>query len=163
SPFATALLKNLVVPGLDVRLAFGRVRDEVLRLTANKQEPFVYGSLGGEGLPLVPASARPVVQAKVEGTSDVKADYELAERIRTKQAWDFFLSSHTEGLYADFARAQIAKLNEAAAPPQRSPEVARELVPRQQAPSANTAALILSAQRELRRLGCFKGEEDGRL
>jgi len=103
------------------------------------------------------------VQAKVEATSDVKGDYELAERIGTKQAWEFFLSSHKEGLYAGFARAQLAKLNEAAAPPQPSPEVAREPVPRQQAPSANTAALILSAQRELRRLGCFKGEEDGRL
>src|SRR6202023_1711894 len=30
SPFTTALLKYLVTPGLDVRLAFGRVRDDVL-------------------------------------------------------------------------------------------------------------------------------------
>ena len=29
SPFTTAVLKNLTVPGLDVRLAFGRVRDDV--------------------------------------------------------------------------------------------------------------------------------------
>ena len=33
SPFTTAVLKNLTVPGLDVRLAFGRVRDEVLKTT----------------------------------------------------------------------------------------------------------------------------------
>src|SRR5712671_2338875 len=46
SPFTTSLLKNLTVPGLDVRLAFGRVRDEVLKITGNRQEPFVYGSLG---------------------------------------------------------------------------------------------------------------------
>src|SRR5208282_5275544 len=45
SPFATALMDNLFVPGLDVRLAFGRVRDEVLKKTGNEQEPFVYGSL----------------------------------------------------------------------------------------------------------------------
>ena len=32
SPFTTAVLKNLTVPGLDVRLAFGRVRDEVLKI-----------------------------------------------------------------------------------------------------------------------------------
>ena len=31
SPFTTAVLRNLTVPGLDVRLAFGRVRDEVLK------------------------------------------------------------------------------------------------------------------------------------
>lgn len=38
SPFTTAVLKNLTVPGLDVRLAFGRVRDEVLRTTGNRQD-----------------------------------------------------------------------------------------------------------------------------
>lgn len=48
SPFTTALLANLTVPGLDVRLAFGRVRDDVLRATRRQQEPFVYGSLGGD-------------------------------------------------------------------------------------------------------------------
>lgn len=37
SPFTAALLKHLVIPDLDVRLAFGRVRDEVLANTGNKQ------------------------------------------------------------------------------------------------------------------------------
>src|ERR1700694_4495335 len=53
SPFTSAILKNLTVPGLDVRLAFGRVRDEVLKVTGNRQEPFVYGSLGGGHLSVV--------------------------------------------------------------------------------------------------------------
>ena len=55
SPFTTAVLKNLTVPGLDVRLAFGRVRDEVLKTTGSRQEPFVYGALGGGNIALVPA------------------------------------------------------------------------------------------------------------
>jgi Caspase domain len=109
SPFAGALLKHLAVPGLDIRLAFGRVRDEVLKSTAYKQEPFVYGSLGGEAIPLVPAPAQP----KAPAVSDVKGDYELVERIGTKKAWDVFLSTHKEGLYADLARAQLAKLIQA--------------------------------------------------
>jgi uncharacterized caspase-like protein len=45
SPYTLALLKHLTTPGLDVRLALGRVRDEVLRATGNRQEPFVYGSV----------------------------------------------------------------------------------------------------------------------
>jgi uncharacterized caspase-like protein len=53
SVFVTALLKNLFVPGLDIRLALGRVRDDVLRATNNRQEPFVYGSLGGQVVTLV--------------------------------------------------------------------------------------------------------------
>ena len=55
SPFTAALSHHLTKPGLDVRRAFGFVRDDVLKTTGNKQEPFVYGSLGGEDVPLVPA------------------------------------------------------------------------------------------------------------
>ena len=54
SPFTMALAKHLTTPGLDVRRAFGFVRDDVLKTTGNRQEPFVYGSLGGDDVPLVP-------------------------------------------------------------------------------------------------------------
>ncbi len=57
SPFATALIKHIAEPGLDIRIALGRVRDEVLKSTAGRQEPFIYGSLGGSIIPLVPAAA----------------------------------------------------------------------------------------------------------
>ena len=57
SPFTPALAKHLATPGLDVRRAFGFVRDDVLKNTGNRQEPFVYGSLGGDDVPLVPAQA----------------------------------------------------------------------------------------------------------
>jgi uncharacterized caspase-like protein len=59
SPFTIALAKHLTTPGLDVRKAFGFVRDDVLKSTSNRQEPFVYGSLGGDDVPLVPARAAP--------------------------------------------------------------------------------------------------------
>ena len=59
SPFAVALLKHIAEPGLDLRLAFGRVRDDVLKSTGNRQEPFVYGSLGGETVALVPQLKKP--------------------------------------------------------------------------------------------------------
>jgi len=107
SPFTTAVLKNLPVPGLDVRLAFGRVRDEVLRSTASRQEPFVYGSLGGGNIAIVPAPAV-VREAPV---TDVKADYELVQAIGTKRAWEVFLGTHPTGFYADLARAQIEQLS----------------------------------------------------
>lgn len=56
SPYTVALLKHLVTPGLDVELALRRVRDDVLKATKNRQEPFKYGSLGGAEIPLVPGS-----------------------------------------------------------------------------------------------------------
>jgi Caspase domain len=109
SPFAAALVKHLSVAGLDIRLAFGRVRDEVLKRSRNRQEPYVYGSVGGQSISLVPAPAQP----KVDVLSDVKGDYELVERIGTPEAWEAFLGSHKEGLYANLARAQLAKLQAA--------------------------------------------------
>jgi formylglycine-generating enzyme required for sulfatase activity len=48
SPFATALLAHLQIPGLELSLFFRSVRDTVLRATNNRQEPFVFSSLGAE-------------------------------------------------------------------------------------------------------------------
>src|ERR1700687_664142 len=59
SPFTIALSKHLTTPGLDVRRAFGFVRDDVLKDTGNRQEPFVYGSLGGDDVGLVAAEGAP--------------------------------------------------------------------------------------------------------
>jgi uncharacterized caspase-like protein len=57
SPFTASLLKHLTSPGLDVRLALGEVRDDVMKATNDRQEPFVYGSLGGATVSLVSAQA----------------------------------------------------------------------------------------------------------
>jgi uncharacterized caspase-like protein len=105
SPFATALVRHIAEPGLDLRLAFGRVRDDVLKSTGNRQEPFVYGSLGGQTMSLVPPAAKPV-----DPETEARVDYELAAQIGTKEAWDSFLASHPNGLYANLARAQTSKL-----------------------------------------------------
>jgi uncharacterized caspase-like protein len=109
SPFAAALVKYIAEPGLDLRLAFGRVRDEVLKSTGNRQEPFVYGSLGGETMALVPQAVKPAAAPE----ADARVDYELAAQIGTKEAWDSFLASHGTGFFANLARAQNEKLSAA--------------------------------------------------
>lgn len=123
SPFTSAVLKNLTVPGLDIRLAFGRVRDEVMKSTQSRQEPFVYGSLGGGNIALVPA---PVVQQDT-ATNDIKADYDLVSKIGTRRAWEVFLGTYKTGFYADLARAQMASLPEIAAPAAVRPTAKIEL------------------------------------
>lgn len=47
SPFVQAFVKNLQTPGLEVRRLFDYVRDDVMDATAQKQQPFSYGSLSG--------------------------------------------------------------------------------------------------------------------
>ncbi len=48
SPFAEALLKHLQTPGLELSLFFRSVRDSVLQVTNNQQEPFIFSSLGAD-------------------------------------------------------------------------------------------------------------------
>jgi uncharacterized caspase-like protein len=47
SPFASAFIKNLATPGLEVRRLFDVVRDDVMASTNGRQQPFSYGSLPG--------------------------------------------------------------------------------------------------------------------
>jgi uncharacterized caspase-like protein len=54
SAFTEAFLKHVLTPGLDVRLLFGNVRDDVLMLTDRRQQPFIYGNLGREPVYLNP-------------------------------------------------------------------------------------------------------------
>src|SRR6202043_3335064 len=109
SPFTAALLRYLPRPGLDLRKAFGFVRDDVLKATGNRQEPFIYGSLGGDDLALVPA---PVVAAPpaADPNEAIRRDYEFAERVGTKEAWDSFLSTYPNGFYSKLAQAQRNKI-----------------------------------------------------
>lgn len=111
SPFTAALVKYLPKPGLDLRKAFGFVRDDVLKVTNNKQEPFVYGSLGGNDVTLVPALAAPPSPASpADQNASVRRDYELAERVGTKAVWDSFITMYPAGLYTELAKAQRDKL-----------------------------------------------------
>ena len=36
------------IPNIDIRVMFGRVRDTVRKTTNNQQEPYTYGSIGGD-------------------------------------------------------------------------------------------------------------------
>jgi uncharacterized caspase-like protein len=112
SPFTSALLKHLETPGLDVRLAFGRVRDEVLKSTTGGQEPFVYGSLGGATVTLssLTTDERPSATPNGDPDAATSRDYEATAKVGTKEAWQSFLQKYPSGLYADLARAQLGKL-----------------------------------------------------
>jgi hypothetical protein len=176
SPFAVSLAQNLTKPGLDVRRAFGFVRDDVMKSTANRQEPFVYGSLGGDDVPLVPApvAATPVAPA-ADPQADIRRDYELAVQVGNTSAFNAFLAQHPDGFYANLARTQLEKLA-GTQPPAAAP--AAPAAPATPAPSAPALAaapeklasispapsqpdLTKSVQTELRRVGCLSGDADG--
>jgi uncharacterized caspase-like protein len=115
SPFTTALLKYITQPGLDIRLALGKVRDDVLRATDHRQEPYVYGSLGGDNVALVPAiaeapSAAAAAPPPAAAPDTEASDYRTAEQAGSLDGWRSFLAVYPDGSYARLARAEIEKL-----------------------------------------------------
>jgi hypothetical protein len=128
SPFTGALLRHIAVPGVDLRIAFGNVRDDVLKATNSRQEPFVYGSLGGGIIALVAGPSMPTEQLAAPMPAPAAAparsptggepwrDYEATAQIGTLEAWDEFLRVYKTGFYANLARVQRARLMAAAMP-----------------------------------------------
>jgi uncharacterized caspase-like protein len=124
SPFTTALVKYITQPGLDIRLALGKVRDDVLRATNHRQEPYVYGSLGGDSVALVPAlvpaapsvaavppaATSPAAAPPANADADEASDYRTTERFASLDGWRAFLAIHPDGAYARLARAEVDKL-----------------------------------------------------
>ncbi|MFK4605820.1 putative caspase-like protein [Bradyrhizobium sp. USDA 3311] len=109
SPFAAALVERLPTPGLDLRKAFGFVRDDVLKNTGYKQEPYVYGSLGGDDVSLVPAE--PAATGPQASPDDaIRRGYELALQAGDRDAWEAFLRAFPNGFYADLAKVQLKKI-----------------------------------------------------
>lgn len=175
SPFTTAILKFIATPGLDIRLALGQVRDEVMKMTNQRQEPYVYGSLGGATVPLVSApqvaAAPPASPSGSDANAEARRDYENSDRVGTKEAWDAFLALHSTGLYADLARAQRAKLTgdttarSSDTKPAGSTAVAAVSPPSQPnpPPAAGPAPgeVTRMLQTELVRVGCYSGAING--
>ncbi len=124
SPFTTALVKYITQPGLDIRLALGKVRDDVLRATNHRQEPYVYGSLGGDNVALVPApvpaapsvaavppaATSPAAPPPANADADEASDYRTTERFASLDGWRAFLAIHPDGAYARRAQAEVDKL-----------------------------------------------------
>jgi hypothetical protein len=112
SPFTSALIQHIAEPGIDIRIAFGRIHDDVLKATSNSQEPFLYGSLGGAMVSLVTYNSVQI-GAFESLSNEIRKDYELAARVETKEGWAAFLSRYPSGFYADLARAMRVKLDDA--------------------------------------------------
>jgi hypothetical protein len=110
SPYATALLNNLATPGLDLRIAFGRVRDEVLKATRRKQEPFVYGSLGGDEIYIVPPVPKP---APLPPPTADEIFWVIIKDSSAAALFDEFLNKFPASPHAAEARSRLEQLKKA--------------------------------------------------
>jgi hypothetical protein len=106
-----------------LRRAHFHVVETKIKTTDGKQEPFLYGSLGGADVSLMQRVAterepRPAVTPIADGGTTVAADpraearrdYELTLQLGTRQAWESYLAHYPEGLFASLARGQLEKI-----------------------------------------------------
>jgi len=81
SPFTAALLHNIETPGVEVTFMLRNVRDDVMEVTRNEQQPFVYGSLSRKAIYLAgqPSSADQVAANQANATpADASAPSKVA-------------------------------------------------------------------------------------
>lgn len=182
SPFTKALLQHIAVPDLDLRIAFGRVRDSVLDATGRKQEPYVYGSLGGntasivsravvaepraksEPIQQVAAASPDAVSARVAPSANPSGQTALSSA-EVAEAWratsgtsnaavlESFIRRFGDTIYGDLAKARLQELKIAAKPEERAVQPAQK-------PAAAFASAPVSvppsANLGASYLGCFK-------
>lgn len=120
SVFTEALLNHIETPGLDARLMFGRVRQQVILSTDGQQVPWVEESVVGEH------SFNPV-------SAPVGLDAEIARDVRRwrevsgepgREPYEAYLAEFPNGLFRDFAEARLERRAEPAAEPPASFEQA---------------------------------------
>ena len=139
SPYTAALVKHLTTPGLDLRLALGRVRDEVLKTTANRQEPFVYGSLGGAEIALVSPPKieipRPTAPVPVDppSASTAAREWQDVKETTSIAVLESYKEKHRDDpVYAALAQDRIETLKRV---PQAKPEAGATAKSKGEAPS----------------------------
>ncbi|MBX9456255.1 MAG: SEL1-like repeat protein [Rhizobium sp.] len=131
SPFAEALSKYITQPGVDIRIALGQVRDEVVKVTQRKQEPFVYGSLGGAQIFLSIKELNVTInnnddagdkpepkkeEVAPNGISSAAADWQNIKDLADKDLLEAFIAKHgSDPVYKMLAEKKLKLLAEAEA------------------------------------------------
>jgi hypothetical protein len=184
SPFTAALLKHLATPGLEIRQLFGFVRDDVEAATSHQQEPYLYGSLGGKGMFLVPVPPVPPVvptigaplpppvvpaPAPTPQLSEIERAWALAKDTSAIAVLEAFRKQYgaSNALFDRLAQERIDALKAAEA--KKAAEAGQKAAmafppPPTAAPTPTPPAppdLARRLQVELQRVGCDPGYIDG--
>ncbi len=188
SPFTTALLEHIATPGVDLRIAFGRVRDSVLSTTARKQEPYVYGSLGGNTVAIVdttiaaakiePAPAQvasadstaagpraiTVAPAPAPSSNEIAEAWRAVSTTTSATVLEAFVRRFGDSIYGDLARARLQDLKSqdtkvaAAKSDERSLQPAQKITVPVASSSGPASPAASAAPTATGSLGCFKDD-----
>ena len=178
SPYATALVKHLGAPNKDIRLVFGSIRDAVIDATERKQEPYTYGSLGGDPIYLNAGAANDTTQTtqqpkppditafipaqQLETSAPVTPSYITWQSALTKGSWGLMtiLSRRKEASVFPFIAGQLVAMRKAN-PGLSVPQALQNLTTQRINLSGLNAQATSSIQSQLRDLNYFGGAVDG--
>lgn len=119
SPYAVALVKALETEGLEIGKFFRQVRDEVLAVTGNAQEPFFYGSLssddfffrppGDTGDPPVARDppGDPPPDGRGSDTAIELAFWKTVTELNRPEGYRAYLNRYPDGNFAAVARLML--------------------------------------------------------
>ncbi|MCB2055312.1 MAG: SUMF1/EgtB/PvdO family nonheme iron enzyme [Geminicoccaceae bacterium] len=123
SPFTTAMLRHLEVPGLDVSDFMRRVRQSVVEMTDARQTPWESSSLLGSFVlnvevnitvePPPPPPAEAAVQSS--GQAEIVFWQSIQQSARASDFEAYLARFGDDGIFAPLAKARLAGLVEAAA------------------------------------------------
>lgn len=108
STFTRAIADNISTPGVEARLMFGRVRQQVLRDSNGAQIPWVEEAVVGEYY-FNPASVTRLNQTSLE--TEITA-WELAGRLATVAGYQGFLVQFPESMFAKTAQERITRIRD---------------------------------------------------
>jgi tetratricopeptide (TPR) repeat protein len=126
SLFVTELLKEIRSPG-KIEEVFNRTLFSVSRASRGEQAPWFSSSLVEDfafvqGTKAAESDRRPPPPPRPESDASARREYQTAERVGTKKAWEDFLAKHPSGQYSDLARDRLAKLDSTPARPRPDPD-----------------------------------------
>lgn len=115
SPYAEALIKTLPQTDVEVRHLFGQVRDQVMDITNNRQQPFTYGTLGAD-----------LIYLAGKKTSDgEKAYWENTQQCNNPACYEAYLTLFPKGYYVSVAKKWLSEVEIKVAKAKPMPETAR--------------------------------------
>jgi uncharacterized caspase-like protein len=152
SPFSDALAKHLTAPGIEVRQMIGRVRQDVLAATNNKQVPWVNEAIAGDfylaGKDAEAIAEKPEQQPIADtdrsnsgpsGALSVElAFWDSVKDSGNKELIELYLRKYPDGSFRDLAEVLLAALETEASAPRASQGEQQEALPKAKEGSSAT-------------------------
>ncbi len=144
SPFATALIKHAASSKDDLGAILIEVRNDVMKVTKNKQVPWEHSALRGRFYFNVVVNTAPL-------TSEAERAWDRTKDIASVPALEAFIKRYGDTYYGDLAKVRVAELKDAAAAKKKADEEGR-------AKAEDKRTALLRQEEEAKRAQLFTEE-----